>query len=151
MNYGKITENGCDINPKHIFTNEGNLIVNPSDETLIENGYLEMADNLPEIPIGMIVSGVTYEERENKIYNVYEFSKRNLSLSKRKLMNNLKNKELWTMTKNYMERTGKTEDWQVSTTLDEQDPMLQEAFQDFLDKQYIIPQQLEEIIVNSEL
>lgn len=151
MNYGKITENGCDINPEYIFDKDGYLCINPTPETLLANGYLEMADNLPDIPPGKMVTGVNYEEREGKIYNVYTFGQRNLSLSKRKLMNELKDKQLWAQAKAYMEQSNKWDDFVMATTLDERDPMLQAAFQDFLDQKRIIPQQLEEIIVNSEL
>ena len=49
------------------------------------------------------------------------------SFSKRKLMNALKGMELWTAVKGYMEQNDLWDDWEASTTLDEDDPLIQQA------------------------
>ena len=51
----------------------------------------------------------------------------NREISKRKLMNALKAIDLWTTVKNIMEQNNYLEDWEASTTLEEQDPLLQGA------------------------
>ena len=60
--------------------------------------------------------GVAYKE-----YFVWEDVK---DISKRKLMNNLKEANLWTLVKGFMEQHDIWEDFALATTLDSNDPML---------------------------
>ena len=74
-----------------------------------------------------------YSEDETKISRHYRYVEEplpeplNRSISKRKLMNNLKAMNLWTSVKQLMESNDYIDDWNASTTLDEQDPLLQGA------------------------
>lgn len=60
--------------------------------------------------------GVAYKE-----YFVWEDVK---DISKRKLMNNLKEANLWTLVKGFMEQHDIWEDFALATTLDSNDPLL---------------------------
>ena len=71
------------------------------------------------------------------------------SLSKRKLMNNLKALEIWDQVKTFLESEGYQDDWDTSTTLDENDPMLQTAITALKASFGLSDAQVESLIANS--
>lgn len=75
---------------------------------------------------------------------------RNLSLSKRKLMLNLKALGIWEQVKQFMQTTNDYWDnWEASTTLDEQEEMMQAAVTALKTAFQMSDEQVEEIITNS--
>lgn len=153
MRYGKILENGeLSISPSTIKLNDGGICINPNAETLLANGFYKLADNKPNAPANMQVKKVSFKIKNNKIYNVYEYEPmepRNLSISKRKLMNNLKDIGKWETIKAALEQSKKWDDFVMSTTLDEQDPMMQEAIAGV--KQLgVTDEQVEQLLINSQ-
>ena len=71
------------------------------------------------------------------------------SLSKRKLMNNLKNLGIWEDVKTFLESEGYQDDWDTSTTLDENAPMLQTAITALKATFGLSDSQVESLIANS--
>ena len=151
MKYGKITENGLIVNPNHI-EYQGRTIINPSPSTLTDAGFLPLAENQPENPSTQIVVNVTFEERNGMIFAVYEYKDkppRNLELSKRKLMNNLKTAKIWDTIKESLVQSGKWDDFLMATTLEEQDPMMQNAIAGVASLG-VSQEDIEKILVNSQ-
>ena len=74
---------------------------------------------------------------------------RNLSLSKRKLMNNMKKLGIWEQVKQFLVANGYWDDFEMSTTLDEQEEMMQMAITALKSAFQMSDEQVEEIIVNS--
>lgn len=75
---------------------------------------------------------------------------RNLSLSKRKLMLSFKKLGIWEQVKQFMQTTNDYWDnWEASTTLDEQEEMMQAAIAALKTAFQLTDEQIENIIVNS--
>ena len=94
-----------------------------------------------------------YRQGDSVIYRRYivvQDEPRNLSLSKRKLMLNLKALGIWEQVKQFMQTTNDYWDnWEASTTLDEQEEMMQAAVQALKTAFQMSDEQVEEIITNS--
>lgn len=94
-----------------------------------------------------------YAQSEGKILRHFitvQDPPRNLSLSKRKLMLNLKALGIWEQVKQFMQTTNDYWDnWEASTTLDEQEEMMQAAVQALKTAFQMSDEQVEEIITNS--
>lgn len=70
-------------------------------------------------------------------------------ISKRKLMNNLKQFNLWEPVKTYMEQTGVWDDFLMSTTLEKNDPLITEAVSALVGMGVLTTEQADEIIAAS--
>ena len=96
-----------------------------AEEAPDESWYLVQKQEKPVLQPGQTLGwsyridqddGVAYKE-----YFVWEDVK---DISKRKLMNNLKAANLWTLVKGFMEQNDIWEDFALATTLDSNDPLL---------------------------
>lgn len=96
-----------------------------AEEAPDESWYLVQKQAKPILQLGQILGwtyridqedGVAYKE-----YFVWEGAK---DISKRKLMNNLKAANLWTLVKGFMEQNDIWDDFAMATTLDSNDPLL---------------------------
>ena len=74
---------------------------------------------------------------------------RNLSISKRKLMNALKGLGIWTQVKAFLETNDYWDDFDMATTLDEQEEMMQRAINALKTAFSLSEETIENIIVNS--
>lgn len=82
-------------------------------------------------------------------YVAVEDPPRNLSLSKRKLMNNFKSLGIWEQVKAFLEANNYWDDFDLATTLDEQEEMMQNAIQ-ALKTAFSMPDEtVENILVSS--
>ena len=131
----------------------GDLTLYP--EIMAELGMQEYDDSAeyPEVP-----EGYHAEERYAIVDNVIVKSYivvedppviLNRSISKRKLMNNLKELNLWTQVKAFMEQYGYLEDWETSTTLDEQDILMQGAIQAVQQMAGLTDEEINNLLENS--
>ncbi len=102
--------------------------IRTGEEAPGEGWYLVQKQEKPVLQPGQILGwtyridvedGVAYKE-----YFVWEEAK---DISKRKLMNNLKAENLWTLVKGFMEQHDIWEDFALATTLDSNDPLLEGA------------------------
>lgn len=84
-----------------------------------------------------------------RYYIVVEDEKRNLSLSRRKIMNEMKEREIWTQVKEFLVAMNLWEDFEMSTTLDEQEPLMQNAIGALKSAFHLSDETIEEILVNS--
>ena len=139
MEYAKyISETVIDENVPSKFELNGNIYVGDLTiypEIMQQLGFLEVDRSGAVEP--EFVEGYHSEERYssdgNKIYVTIvsvedpEPEPLNREISKRKLMNALKNINLWTTVKSIMEQNDYLEDWEAATTLEEQDPLFQGA------------------------
>ena len=129
------------------------IISNPSENLLKELGYLEVKDVPPAPPAEQHVIESYWEIDGDFIIKKYRYEKdppRNLNLSKRKLMNNLRDLKLWDTVKGWIESKNMMEDWLYATTLDEQDPMMQEAIQGLIISELLTKDQIDDVLIRSE-
>lgn len=70
-------------------------------------------------------------------------------ISKRKLMNNLKEMEVWQQVKQYLIANDLWDDWETSTILDESDPFFKGAMGALKNLLSLTDLQIEELISNS--
>ena len=130
----------------------GDLTKKP--EILLSMGYLPVEEDDGEIPEQTEKKHLEerYRLEETRIVRYYvlvDDPPRNLSLSKRKLMNNLKSRGIWTQVKAFMEQNGYWDDWDASTTLDEQEEMMQAAVAALKSAFQMSDESVEEIIAGS--
>lgn len=84
-----------------------------------------------------------------KKWIIVEDEKRNLSLSRRKIMNEIKRLGIWTQVKEFLIAKNLWEDFEMSTTLDEQEPLMQNAINALKDAFQLTNDDIEEILTNS--
>lgn len=119
--------------------------------------YLVQED--PEVEPPEPVDGKHQEERYRfdaeqelifKRYILVDDPPRNLSLSKRKLMNNFKELGIWENVRAFMVNQGYWDDWEASTTLDEQEEMMQDAIVALKTAFSLSDEVVEQILTSSE-
>ena len=143
---------------EHICEINGEKVIFPTADQYKIIGFKPLIDvnNLPPKD-GFTVHFMGYEEKEDSVNAIYDYVKnppRNLELSKRILMNHLKdiklenNTTMWDVVKQWMIDNDKWDDWLMATTLMEQDPMMQEAIA-VLPSLGLTPEQIETILTNS--
>jgi len=108
-----------------------------SEESPGEGWYLVQKGTKPQLSKDQIL-GWTYRIENDVAYKDYfPMNLYSRSISKRKLMNVLKSKNLWEPIKSFMESAGVWDDFLMATTLDEDDQLLKNAI-DLLDSQGIV-------------
>lgn len=132
----------------------GDLTQYPEVLSVFDFFPVENADQNMPIP----EPGYHLEERysfsDNTITRTYIIvedppSDRNLSLSKRKLMNAFKTLGIWTQVKAFLEANDYWDDFDMATTLDEQEEMMQRAITALKTAFSLSDEAVENIIVNS--
>lgn len=106
------------------------LEIAPPMSHYVAAGWLPVKLSPPSPPEGQQVAAREYVETDGHIdyaYTYEDIPPRNLSLSKRKLMNALKAAGKWEAVRSWMEANEAWDDWTMATTLDERDPMMQQA------------------------
>ena len=137
---------GIEISPGKFAT-----VSNPDDQEYINRGYLTLNIDPPNPPDGMHVVTKTLKESNGTIIAEYTYENdppRNLNLSKRKLMVNLRNKHKWDQVKAWIEQSEIKDDWETATTLDELDPKMQQAIQ-AMPQLGLTNEEIEDILVSS--
>lgn len=96
-----------------------------AEEAPDESWYLVQKQQKPTLQPGQIL-GWTYrvDQEDGVAYKEYFVWEEAKDISKRKLMNNLKAANLWTLVKGFMEQHDIWEDFALATTLDSNDPLL---------------------------
>lgn len=97
-----------------------------AEEAPDESWYLVQKQEKPVLQPGQIL-GWTYriDQEDGVAYKEYFVWGEDVKdISKRKLMNNLKAANLWTLVKGFMEQNDIWEDFALATTLDSNDPLL---------------------------
>ena len=97
-----------------------------AEEAPDESWYLVQKQQKPILQPGQIL-GWTYriDQEDGVAYKEYFVWGEDVKdISKRKLMNNLKAANLWTLVKGFMEQHDIWEDFALATTLDSNDPLL---------------------------
>lgn len=96
-----------------------------AEEAPDESWYLVQKQAKPSLQPGQIL-GWTYrvDQEDGVAYKEYFVWEEPKDISKRKLMNNLKEANLWTLVKGFMEQNDIWEDFALATTLDSNDPLL---------------------------
>lgn len=157
-NFYKLINGVPERAPNTIHIN-GVTIGNPTDAEYRSQGYMTMSTTPPSPPEGQHVSRKVYSIADGNIVVTYQYENdppRNLELSKRRLMNHLKDKRLpdgstaWSVIRKYMEDNDLWDDWLMSTTLMEQDPLMRSAKVAITEAGILSPEEYESILTGSE-
>lgn len=130
-----IVRENIDNTFERIYSNQG---------VYIHGGYPESNYDVVYDPFGL---NRTYTETDIPIGTLPGHRE----LSKRKLMNNLKEMNLWNQTKAFMESNGYWDDWDAATTLDEDEELMQTAIVALKSALGVTSEQIEELIAASTI
>lgn len=113
---------------------ERGIKFNPTSSDYAKIGaYPRGTDEVPTPPEGKVAVNDGFELKDGKWVSKYRFDDvpptRPRSFSKRKLYNAFKSRGLWDSVVSYMESAGVWEDWEYSTTLDEDDELMTAAIE----------------------
>ena len=134
---------------------QGDLSTKP--DILLSLGYLPVIDEETNENIELengyhLESRYKLDKENNRILRYFikvEDTPRNLSLSKRKLMLNLKAINLWDQVRTFLEENNVIDDFYLATTLDEQDPLMQNAINVLKVQLNVSDEEIEQILENS--
>ena len=100
--------------------------VRTASESPGENWYLIQKNQKPTLNPGQML-GWTYTIDNGVAIKNYFAWEQPRDISKRKLMNGLKEANLWTIVKGFMEQNDIWDDFAMATTLDSNDPLIENA------------------------